>query len=243
MAGLGGKELGARQEGAIGAMFSAIAPRYDALNRLLSLRRDVAWRRAAIASLQCRPGERLLDVATGTADMLLEAAAQCGAGVELHGVDLSGAMLERARRKLRKPGRRVPAALLAGSGVALPYRAEEFDAVCIAFGIRNVADRAGALAEMGRVLRPGGRLAVLEFASETEPVLGGLYGWYLRHVLLRLGGFISGNRDAYRYLHDSVLRFPPTPAFRRLIEAVGFAQVRVMPLTFGIANLFTARKP
>ena len=234
--------MASRDERSIGVMFSAIAPRYDILNRVLSLRRDVQWRRTAVASLQCKPGDRLLDVATGTADMLLEAAAQYGPEVRLAGVDLSAGMLRLGLGKLRRTTGNRSARLLAGSGLALPYRNGAFDAACISFGIRNVRARDQALGEMARVLRPGGRLAVLEFASETEPVLAGLYSLYLRHVLPRVGGLLSGNSEAYRYLHESVVAFPASPAFCQLIAAAGFAEIQVKRLTFGIANLFTARK-
>lgn len=226
----------------VSAMFSAIAPRYDVLNRLLSLRRDVAWRRQAIASLQCAPGERLLDVATGTADMLIEAATQYPAKVRLIGIDLSYDMLRYGIAKLAPHPAAPPVHLFAGSGLELPYRSDSFNAASIAFGIRNVANHFQVLAELARVLRPGGRLAILEFAPETEPVLAGVYGFYLKHILPRLGGMISGNRRAYQYLHDSVVQFPATSDFLRLMEAAGFTDVRARKLTFGIVNLFSARR-
>lgn len=226
---------GAPETGAVRRMFDRIAPRYDLLNRLLSAGTDRRWRRAAVDFLEAPAGARVLDLCTGTADLLIEAlgrdAVRRGAGV-----DLSGAMLALGQRKLERRGLAGRAWLSAGDAERLPLRSGSFDAALVGFGIRNVADVGAALAEVRRVLRPGGRLVVLEF-SNPEGVLGALYRLYFRGVLPRVGGLISGDAAAYAYLPDSVERFPAPAEFAALLERAGFRDVRRRPLSLGIAHL------
>jgi demethylmenaquinone methyltransferase/2-methoxy-6-polyprenyl-1,4-benzoquinol methylase len=220
-------------------MFDRIAPRYDLLNHLLSAGIDIRWRRAAVDFLDLRMPGRVLDVCTGTADLLIEAlgrdAARRGAGV-----DLSGEMLVRGQRKLLARGMRERGVLAAGDAERLPLRGEVFDGVLVAFGIRNVGDPASALREMARVLRPAGRAVVLEF-SMPRGIMGRLYRFYFRSVLPRIGGLLS-EKSAYSYLPASVERFATPEAFTALMEQSGFVDVRLRRLTGGIAHLYRGEK-
>jgi demethylmenaquinone methyltransferase/2-methoxy-6-polyprenyl-1,4-benzoquinol methylase len=232
---------GAPEKRAVRAMFDRIAPRYDLLNRLLSAGIDARWRRLAVAALDPRGPAPLLDLCSGTADLLLEALPR-DANLRGVGADLSEGMLRRGRAKLARDGLSGRAALVAADGESLPFAAESFGNALVAFGIRNIADREGALRELHRVLRPGGRLVVLEFSMPAGG-LGKAYRFYFRHVLPRVGAWISGDGEAYRYLPASVAVFPDPPAFGALLERAGFAAVGWTPLTAGIAHLHRAEKP
>lgn len=227
---------GAPETLAVRSMFDRIAPRYDLLNRVLSGGIDMQWRRRSVDVLAAAPGARILDLCTGTADLLIEALGRDGThrGV---GLDMSMPMLTRATGKLARAGMGGRAGLVAGDVQALPLREGAFDGALIGFGIRNVGDVAGALAEMRRVLRPAGRLVVLEF-SNPGGLMGVVYRAYSRHVLPRLGGWISGDAGAYRYLPASVALMPSPARFGALMEAAGFTGVRWRPLTGGVAHVF-----
>ena len=227
---------GAPETPAVRSMFDRIAPRYDLANRVLSAGTDVRWRRRAVDLLDARPDARILDLCTGTADLLLEALARSEGRLGL-GLDLSLPMLSLGAAKLARAGLGPRAVLVAGDAQRLPLASGTFDGALVAFGIRNVGDPSAALAEVGRVLRPGGRLVVLEF-STPRGLFGRLYGAYARHVLPRVGGWISGDREAYAYLPASVARFATPAAFRTLMEEAGFRDVASGPLTGGIAHLF-----
>jgi demethylmenaquinone methyltransferase / 2-methoxy-6-polyprenyl-1,4-benzoquinol methylase len=227
---------GAPETPAVRAMFDRIAPRYDLLNHLLSAGIDVRWRRAAVAALAAPPGARVLDLCTGTADLLLEALRRDGGG-RGWGLDFSSEMLSRAAGKLARSGMSARARLVAGDAQSLPLRDASFDGALVAFGIRNVPDPARALSEMRRVLRVGGRAVVLEF-SMPRGLLGLLYRAYARHVLPRVGGWISGDRGAYAYLPASVERFATPAEFGALMQRAGFTAVRWQPLTGGVAHVF-----
>ena len=225
----------------IAGMFDAIAPRYDLLNRLLSAGIDRRWRAAAVRSLQLTGRETLIDVCTGTADVALEA--RRGGAARVAGVDFAGSMLALGLRKVRAAGEGSRVALLRGDAMRLPFPDACADAATAAFGIRNVENADTACREMARVLRPGGRLAILEFSVPRVPGLGALYEWYFAQVLPRIGRLISGHTAAYSYLPASVGTFPAPPEFAALLEGAGFASVRAVPLTFGIVYLYTAIKP
>ena len=222
---------------AIGEMFSTIAPRYDFLNRLLSLGVDRYWRRLAVAETVPPTGGRFLDVATGTADMALEILRQKGAGAFIAGVDLSVEMMRVGQKKCARAGQSRRVAFLRAPGECLPFRDGAFDSACVAFGIRNVADRDRGLREMCRAIRPGGRLIVLEFSSPPGTIIGSLYRFYFRRVLPRIGGIFSRG-SAYAYLPESVLAFPEPPAFAEMMRAAGCVSVTHRPLTFGIVTLY-----
>jgi demethylmenaquinone methyltransferase/2-methoxy-6-polyprenyl-1,4-benzoquinol methylase len=220
-------------------MFDRIAPRYDLLNRLLSAGTDVRWRRACVDFLPLPAGARVLDLCTGTADLMIEALGREAArrGV---GVDLSPAMLERGAAKLAARGLAARSALAGADVTTLPLADASVDGALVAFGIRNVAEPLLALREARRVLRPGAYLVVLEFAL-PRGVLGRLFRFYFRSVLPRLGGLISGDRGAYAYLPASVERFATPGELAGLMERAGFEAVASRPLTGGIAWLHRGR--
>jgi demethylmenaquinone methyltransferase / 2-methoxy-6-polyprenyl-1,4-benzoquinol methylase len=228
-----------RRRDRIAGMFDAIAPRYDLLNRLLSAGIDRRWRAAAIASLRLTGRETLVDVCTGTADVALEA--RRGAA-RILGVDFAGAMLRLGQQKVRQAGEGHRITLIHGDAMQLPVRSASADAATVAFGIRNVERPEVACAEMARVLRSGGRLAVLEFGMPRLPGVRALYGWYFTRVLPWLGRRISGHTAAYSYLPASVGAFPPPAAFMATLRAAGFADVRSRSLTFGIVQLYTGTR-
>lgn len=232
---------GAPEKQAVRSMFDRIAPRYDLLNHLLSAGIDRGWRRAAVAYLDAPADARILDLCTGTADLLVEAIARRPARRGT-GVDFSLEMLRRADDKLRRQGLSARAALLAGDAERLPFLGALFDGALIAFGIRSVPMQEAALGEILRVLKPGGRLVVLEF-STPRGAMGVLYRLYTRHVLPRIGGLISGDRGAYAYLPASIERFPSPEAFAESLRRAGFSGVRYRPLTFGVAHLHRGERP
>jgi demethylmenaquinone methyltransferase/2-methoxy-6-polyprenyl-1,4-benzoquinol methylase len=225
-------------------MFDAIAPRYDLLNHLLSAGIDKRWRARAIRSLQLTGRETLVDVATGTADVALQARrALPGGAARVLGVDFAGAMLARGLNKVRAAGETGRIALVRGDAMQLPVASASADAVTISFGIRNVQQPDTACREMARVLRPGGRLAILEFGVPRIPGVSTLYLWYFKQVLPRIGRLISGHTGAYSYLPASVRTFPPPDEFMKILRHSGFAEVHAVPLTLGIVYLYVGRKP
>jgi demethylmenaquinone methyltransferase / 2-methoxy-6-polyprenyl-1,4-benzoquinol methylase len=218
------------------AMFDAIAPRYDVLNRVLSARVDVAWRRQAVRALQLKPGDAVLDLATGTADLLLEEL-RAGA-VRSVGADLSFGMLRLAGPKIVGHGR--TERVCQGDAERLPFADGAFDGASIAFGIRNVLDRAQGLREMRRVVKPGGRVVVLEF-HDTTGLVGSAFRVYFNHILPKIGALVS-SREAYSYLPKSVANFESPAAFVDLMRTSGLRDVASRPLTFGIAWLHVGVK-
>jgi len=232
---------GAPEKAAVRSMFDRIAPRYDLLNRVLSGGTDVRWRRRAVDLLELEAPARVLDLCTGTADLLIEALSRDPRSSGL-GVDLSHAMLVRGRAKLARGGYDRRAALVGGDGEHLPVRDGIFDGALVAFGIRNVGDPVKAMREVLRVLRPGGRFVVLEF-STPGGLLGAAYRFYSRRVLPLIGGLVSGDASAYAYLPASVAKFPAPEGFASLMREAGFVDVRWTRLTGGIACLHRAETP
>lgn len=232
---------GAPEKAAVRSMFDRIAPRYDLLNRLLSGGTDVRWRRRAVDLLELPPSARVLDLCTGTADLLIEALRRDARHRGL-GVDLSHGMLVRGAAKLERRGYGARCRLVGGDGERLPVGDGLFHGALVAFGIRNVGDPERAMREVHRALRPGGRFVVLEF-SMPAGVLGAAYRLYFRHVLPWLGGLVSGDGAAYAYLPASVARFPAPEDFASLMERAGFRDVRIVRLTGGIACLHRGEKP
>ncbi len=224
----------------IAGMFDAIAGRYDFLNHLLSAGIDRHWRRAAIRSLSLSGRERVLDLCTGTADLAIAARAADPRAARVVGVDFAGAMLRVGRDKLLKGGLADRVTLVRGDATNVPVGDGAVDAVTIAFGIRNVERTAVACAEMHRVLSPGGRLAVLEFAIPSAPIVRAGYLWYFNHVLPRIGRLVA-RHEAYGYLPASVGAFQTPDEFVKLLRQAGFTDVEARPLTFGIVYLYTGR--
>jgi demethylmenaquinone methyltransferase/2-methoxy-6-polyprenyl-1,4-benzoquinol methylase len=227
----------------IAGMFDAIAPRYDALNHLLSAGLDRGWRRRAVRELRLTGRERVLDMCTGTADLAIEAATSAdGRAADVVGIDFAGTMLRLGLAKVRAAGLSGRIHLARGDAMHAPLADGSCDAALVAFGIRNVADPAAACREFARVLRPGGRLAILEFGTPAIPGLRAAYGWYFRAVLPRIGRLISKHGEAYAYLPASVAEFPPPKVFMDTVKASGFRTVRQISLTFGIVSLFVAER-
>lgn len=221
-----------------GQMFDNIARRYDLLNRLMSFGVDKRWRRRTVRALAL-PGDgpcRVLDVATGTGDLAIDVA-RTHRGAVVVGVDPSRKMIEFGRPKLvdRKLADRVT--LEEGDAQALAHPDASFDGVCIAFGIRNVPDRAQGLREMARVCKPGGRVAVLELGEPKRGVIAPLARFHIRQVVPRVGAWLSGAKE-YRYLQTSIAAFPAPDEFAAMMQAAGLTVLEVVPLTFGVCNLY-----
>jgi demethylmenaquinone methyltransferase/2-methoxy-6-polyprenyl-1,4-benzoquinol methylase len=220
-----------------GAMFDRIARRYDLLNRILSMGLDRRWRRRAVAALDPQPGERFLDLATGTADVAL-AVLRRQPDATVVGLDPSHQMLAVGAAKARAAGVAGKMTLLPGDAQELPFPDATFDGIIIAFGIRNVPDRSLALAEMARVLRRGGRAVILEL-NEPRNALARLH---VHRVVPLLGALLSGASE-YRYLQKSIAAFPPPESFASLMATRGLHVEKIQPLTMGVACLFVGRKP
>lgn len=224
-----------------GEMFDAIADRYDLLNRIISLGIDQSWRDKAVRALGLSGPARVLDVATGTADLALRIA-RALPEAEVVGVDPSARMLELGRIKLERAGQSERVTLAAGTVEALPFADASFDGVSIAFGIRNATDRARGLSEMRRVTRSGGHVVVLELGEPESGPLSGLARWHIHQVVPWLGGVLSGKGE-YQYLQRSIAAFPPRAEFSELMTAAGLEVREVERLTFGVATLFVGRVP
>jgi demethylmenaquinone methyltransferase/2-methoxy-6-polyprenyl-1,4-benzoquinol methylase len=223
-------------------MFDNIAPRYDLLNRVLSLRQDVAWRKKMVSTMTIPETGRALDVACGTGDVALEIVRQKGPGVKVTGIDFSPGMLDLAQKKINR-GKDETISLLAGNALRLPFRNDTFDAVTIAFGIRNIQDKAAALKSFYDCLVPGGRVLILELATPRQTRIRDAYLAYFQKVLPAIGRLFSRHRFAYSYLPDSVARFPTTDVFMSIMADAGFDRITCRRLTLGIANLFVGIRP
>lgn len=222
-------------------MFGAIAPRYDFLNRLLSLGIDRYWRKCAVRLIKVAEGGRVLDVATGTGDVLLEIARTTPASVKIVGADFSAEMVRLGSEKIAATPHAGRIEFKVAPCEDLPFPSNSFDSVTIAFGIRNVVDRRLGLAELWRVIKPGGRLVVLEFSTPRSAPFRWGYHFYFRNILPVIGGMFS-RYNAYRYLPDSVLEFPSSEEFCATMADIGFRHVRCQPLTFGIASVYVGSK-
>ena len=225
---------------AIRKMFNAIAPRYDLLNRVLSGGIDQQWRRRVIRMLLIEEPDRVLDVATGTADLAIMAARK---GVEhVVGVDISEDMLEVGRRKVSAASLDGRVVLQTADAEDLPFPDGQFDAVTVSFGVRNFENLDAGLSELFRVLRPGGRLLVLEFSRPKAFPIRQFYAFYNRFILPAVGRMLSGDSGAYTYLPESIAIFPEGNDFRGHMERAGFTDTSDQRLTFGISSLYAGTK-
>jgi demethylmenaquinone methyltransferase/2-methoxy-6-polyprenyl-1,4-benzoquinol methylase len=222
------------------AMFENIAGRYDLLNRLLSAGNDQRWRREATHVALSGGATRVLDVATGTADLAIMIKREAP-HVQVTGIDFAEPMLQLGRQKARVQG--LDIVLEQGDGLNLPYADASFDTVMIAYGLRNFADYRRGLQEFHRVLRPGGRVVILEFPPPPEGPFGQLFRLYFLRVLPFIGGLVSGKRSAYGYLPQSVLEFPQPALLARMMQEAGFTRVKYRLQTFGISALHVGEKP
>lgn len=222
-------------------MFDKIAFRYDFMNHFLSAGIDVRWRKKAIKQLkELKPG-LVLDVATGTGDLAMLAYKMLKPR-KIIGIDISGKMLEIGRQKIEKLGLQQHIELLKGDCETILYDDDTFDAVTVAFGVRNFQDLEKGLKEMHRVLKTGGKLVILEFSQPKTPLIRQFYSFYLNHVAPRLGRMISKNKSAYQYLNDSVQKFPEGENFVNILKRLGYKNASCKKLSLGISSIYCGEK-
>ncbi|MEY4902910.1 MAG: hypothetical protein RLZZ292_725 [Bacteroidota bacterium] len=225
----------------VSKMFDNIAPYYDFLNRFLSLGIDTIWRKKAIDRLKSSQPQRILDVATGTADVAMETVRRLKP-THITGLDLSHEMLEVGRVKIKKAGMDNIIELLQGDSENLPFPDASFDAVTVAFGVRNFEHLEKGLSEMARVLKPGGKIIVLEFSRPTIFPFKQLFNMYFKNILPLIGRFTSKDPRAYSYLYESVQAFPDGANFVRILQETGYSKATATPLTLGICSIYEAVK-
>ena len=226
----------------VAEMFDQIAPKYDQLNRFLSARVDIGWRKKAIRLLDKEKPQVILDVATGTGDMAIMAAKTMQVQ-RIEGIDISENMLEIGRKKVEKEGLEGKIHLQKGDSETINFPTASFDAVMVAFGVRNFGDLEKGLAEMLRVLKPGGRIMVLEFSKPRRKLVKGLYNLYMGIVAPQVARWFKQNKKAYQYLYESSSAFPDRHLFTDILKKVGYTDTGFQPLTFGICCIYTGRKP
>ena len=230
----------AKKEG-IRKLFDNIAGDYDRLNHILSLNIDKSWRRKAVKEIiNTAEPLNILDEACGTCDFTIEIAKGAPQGSKVTGIDLSEGMLQIGREKCRKEG--ITAELQTGDCEAMPYDEGTFDRIGVAFGVRNFENLPKGLTEMLRVLKPGGKLVILELSIPSNPIIRWCYKLYFLKILPAIGGWVSGNRGAYEYLPSSVLRFPAPEKFMEMMQEAGFEQVRKKSFTMGICHMYIGIK-
>lgn len=230
-----GKKEGIRR------LFNSIASDYDRLNHILSLNIDKGWRRKAVKEIADKDSPvKVLDVACGTGDFTIEIAKKVSAGSEVIGVDISEGMMEIGKEKMLKAG--VTAEMTVADCESLPYDQNTFDRIAVGFGVRNFEHLDLGLREMCRVLKPDGKLVILELSLPSNRLVRGCYMLYFQKILPMVGGFLSGDRGAYEYLRTSVLRFPAPDKFIEMLKSAGFEQVEHRPLTFGICRMYICHK-
>lgn len=233
-----GKDGGKKEQ--VASMFDNISGNYDLLNRVLSLGIDTIWRRKAINMLRADKPQRILDVATGTADLAIEALRL--QPKEVVGVDISAGMLAHGQEKLNRRKLQDRIKLVLGDSEGLPFSDRSFDAVTVAFGVRNFENLHHGLSDIQRVLRPGGKLVVLEFSKPRVFPVKQFYAFYSRFILPAIGRLVSKDQSAYTYLPESVQAFPEGRDFLARLEAAGFANNREKRLTFGICSIYVGQK-
>jgi demethylmenaquinone methyltransferase/2-methoxy-6-polyprenyl-1,4-benzoquinol methylase len=233
--------VGERKRSYVRDLFARVAPRYDLLNSVLSLRVHYYWRERAARAACLRPGDAALDVCTGTAELAIRLAKDVGEQGMVVGVDFCEPMLRLGQHKIRRLADRRHITLVLADALQLPFASSCFEAVTVAFGIRNVADTYRAFAEMWRVLKPGGRVVCLEFSLPRRGIFRLLYGFYFYRLLPWMGGLLS-HRDAYTYLPESVRRFPEREGLAQIMHQTGFAEVTWQEMTFGIVCVYSGVK-
>ncbi|MEO6722765.1 MAG: bifunctional demethylmenaquinone methyltransferase/2-methoxy-6-polyprenyl-1,4-benzoquinol methylase UbiE [Ferruginibacter sp.] len=222
-------------------MFDNIAYRYDFLNRFLSIGIDITWRKKAIRQLKDLNPKSVLDVATGTADVAIMTA-RILQPQKIVGIDISEGMLAFGRQKINKAGLEHLIELLKGDSETISFPDNSFDAVTVAFGVRNFQDLEKGLSEIKRVLRPGGKLVILEFSKPKAPVIKQLYNVYMNVVAPNVGKLFSKNRNAYKYLDESIKKFPQGKNFTFILDNLGYSNTYCKPLSFGICSIYCGVK-
>jgi demethylmenaquinone methyltransferase / 2-methoxy-6-polyprenyl-1,4-benzoquinol methylase len=222
-------------------MFDNISPRYDFLNHFLSMGIDIRWRKKAIKMLKVYKPKTILDIATGTGDFALEAVSIQPESIV--GIDLSEGMLSKGRVKIKEKKLEKIISLQKGDSENLPFEAGAFDAITVAFGVRNFENLQKGLLEMSRVLKPGGVLMVLEFSKPKAFPVKQFYGIYFKYILPLMGKMISSDKAAYTYLPESVQAFPDGKNFVEILLKCGFEKATITPVSFGIATIYKAEKP
>lgn len=225
---------------AVRTMFDSIAPRYDFLNHFLSAGIDRRWRKKLVKLLATASPQKVLDVATGTADLAIAAASLTGA--EITGIDISGEMLRIGTAKVKNLNLQNRITLSLADSQALPFRNDSYDAVMVAFGVRNFSDLALGLREMNRILRPSGKAFILEFSRPRAFPVKQLYSFYFTRLLPLIGRMVSKDRSAYSYLPDSVASFPDGDDFCAIMKDAGFSGIKAITLSFGIATIYLGEK-
>ena len=229
------------EKASVAGMFNRIAWRYDFLNHLFSFHIDKIWRRKAVDELRERPPDEVLDVATGTADLAL-AIHQKLCPKHITGIDISEGMLDVGRQKIKKKGLESQINLMYGDSEAMPFGDNRFDAVTVAFGVRNFERLERGLNEMLRVLKPGGKVVILEFSIPQNRIFRSIFYFYFFRILPLVGRLASKDTHAYKYLPASVQSFPHGEEFKSRMEYCGFSKVNARSLTFGIASIYTGYK-
>ena len=235
-------ELPDRDTNQIQAMFNAVAPRYDFLNRVLSVGYDRYWRKVAVNQFGNISNKTFLDVATGTADIALEIAKRYPSALQVIGMDFSQSMLKLGSNKINENNLAKEIPLIPASAENIPLKDQIFDGAITAFGVRNFSDAQKGLLEMHRVLKPNGKIVILEFSFPQYKLLQWLYRLYFEKILPITGRIISGHKTAYSYLPVSVANFPQGEAFKEILENSGFKKVSFKTLTLGIVTLYTGIK-
>ena len=228
----------------VSKMFDNIAGKYDFLNHFLSLNMDKTWRRKMIAELNSVQPKTVLDVATGTGDVAINTIKQLKINdLKIEGVDISAEMLNVGRKKIQTEGLSERIVLTLGDSEQLPYQGNKFDAVTVAFGVRNFENLERGIQEMHRVLRGGGKLVVLEFSKPTTFPFRQLYNFYFKNILPLIGKVTSQDDRAYTYLYESVQAFPDGENFLTVLNKIGFKDTQFKPLTLGICSIYVGYKP
>jgi demethylmenaquinone methyltransferase / 2-methoxy-6-polyprenyl-1,4-benzoquinol methylase len=236
------KDSGKSKKEQVAEMFDKIAGKYDAMNRFLSARTDIGWRKKAIRKLKKEQPQLILDVATGTGDMAIMACKMLKPEA-ITGIDISEGMLEIGRKKVEKEGLEDKIHLQTGDSATIKFANNTFDAVMVAFGVRNFENLETGLSEMMRVLKPGGRLIVLEFSKPRRKAVKSLYNLYMGIVAPQVARWFKQNKEAYLYLCESANAFPDRHLFTDILKKVGYADTGFKPLSLGICCIYSGRKP